>query len=110
MGRLKARNADESCHRLIACHMVDRNWKFIGNNGMRVGMRKELTRVMVADLKSKLFLGMRIPLLYLKIRNGFGGWSNTRGLSGRGKDNSRGQIRRSYSSLGFTISSTTGDC
>jgi hypothetical protein len=66
MGRLKARNADESCHRLIACHMVDRNWKFIGNNGMRVGMRKELTRVMVADLKIKVVLGNADPLTVSK--------------------------------------------
>jgi hypothetical protein len=66
MGRLKARNADESCHRLIACHMVERNWKFIGNNGIRAGMRKELRRVMVADLKIKVVLGNADPLTVSK--------------------------------------------
>lgn len=66
MGSPKARNVIESCHRLVACHMVDRSWRFIGNNGMNVGLRKKLRKVMVADLKSKLLLGNADPLTVSK--------------------------------------------
>ena len=60
-----AKNVVESCHRLIACHMVVRNWRFIGNS-VKVGMRKELRKVLVADLRIRVVLGNADPLTVSK--------------------------------------------
>lgn len=71
--------------------MVVRNWRFI-ENSVKVGMRKELRKVLVADLRIKVVLGNADPLLYLKIRNGLEQYERVRTFWKRKREVTRGNL------------------